>query len=141
MTSEKIMIVDDNKEFSEELRELLYLCGYDPKVVSDSSSAFRFARRVRPDVILLDLRMNGMNGFQVAEQLKHSKETFNIPIIAMSGYFPIEKQGVLLDMRNMDSSIKKPFDVVDLIDQIEGMLNKTKNVPETAVMYSQYAQG
>ncbi len=126
MAGEKVMVVDDNKEFSEELRETLYLCGYDAKVVSDSSKAFKLARRIKPEVILLDLRMNGSNGFKVAQDLKHTEETSGIPIIAMSGYFPIEDRSSLLDMQNMDGRIKKPFGISDLITEIEGVLEKRR---------------
>lgn len=122
MDSERIMIIDDNKEFSQELQETLKLCGYDAKVVTDSVVALKMARRLRPNLILLDLRMNRKNGFEVAEELKTSKETSGIPIIAMSGYFPVEKSSVL-DMSKMDSSIKKPFGITDLISQIESALN------------------
>jgi CheY-like chemotaxis protein len=120
---EKIMIVDDNKDFSRELGEMLSLCGYEPKLVCDSPAALAAARKIKPDVILLDLRMSKMNGFEVAQQLKQSKETSGIPIIAMSGYFPIERRAVLLDLSNMKGQIKKPFTVSDLINQIEGVLN------------------
>lgn len=141
MASERIMIVDDNKAFAEELRELLYLCGYDVKVVINSLDVFKSARKLKPNLILLDLKMKEMNGFEVADKLKHSKETFNIPIIAMSGYFPIEKESIFLDMANMDSRIRKPFAVLDLIDRIEWILNKINTDMETAVMYGEYAQG
>ncbi len=124
MGSEKIMIVDDNKVFSQELQETLYLCGYDTKVVSDSANALKLARKVRPDAILLDLRLSGINGFQVAQELKDAKETAAIPIIAMSGYFPIENRSLLLDMRNMDGRIKKPFGISELITEIESVLHR-----------------
>ena len=124
MDGEKIMIVDDNEAFSEELRETLYLCGYEVTTVCNSAKALKSARKVKPGAILLDLRMNGTNGFQVAQELKNSNETAGIPIIAMSGYFPIEERSLLLDMRNMDGRIKKPFDISDLISEIESVTNK-----------------
>ena len=124
MTAEKIMVIDDNQEFSEELRETLYLCGYDVKTVSDSTNVLKLAQKIKPSAILLDLRMNGSNGFQVAQNLKDANETSRIPIIAMSGYFPIEDRAILLDMHNMDGRIKKPFDISDLITEIELVLNK-----------------
>jgi CheY-like chemotaxis protein len=124
MTSEKILIVDDNRDFLDELQETLYLCGYDAVTVSDSVRAVPVARKIKPDVILLDLRMSRMNGFQVAEELKRSAETSKIPIIAMSGYFPVDKQAVLLDLSRMEGRIKKPFAVLDLINQIEVALSK-----------------
>jgi DNA-binding response OmpR family regulator len=128
MAAEKIMIVDDNKEFLEELRETLRLCGYDAMAVSNAKKVSKMARRIRPGAILLDLRMKGNNGFQVAEELKHAKATAGIPIIAMSGYFPIENRSILLDMSNMAGRIKKPFGISDLITQIESVLNKGNRV-------------
>jgi CheY-like chemotaxis protein len=124
MLGEKIMVIDDNKGFSEELRETLYSCGYDVKTVSDSVNALQLVRKIKPNLILLDLRMNGISGFQVAQNLKDTNETARIPIIAMSGYFPIEDKSILLDMHNMDGRIKKPFEISDLITQIESVLNK-----------------
>jgi len=124
MANEKIMIVDDNGAFSQELQETLYLCGYDAKAVSDTAKALRLARRVRPDAILLDLRLSGTNGFQVAQTLKEAKETVAIPIIAMSGYFPIEDRSNLLGMHNMSGRIKKPFEIGELISEIELVLKR-----------------
>lgn len=126
MESEKIMIVDDNKELLDELKEILALSGYDPLAISDSRLAINAARKFKPRAILLDLRMNKMNGFQVAEKLKQFAETTSIPIIAMSGYFPIEKDSALLDMSHMEARLKKPFSILDLISQIETILSKGK---------------
>jgi len=125
MTGERIVIVDDNKELLEELKETLGLCGYDAKTVSDGRAAFKLALRFKPDIILLDLKMPGSSGFDVAERLKQNKETAGIPIIAMSGYFPIDKQGILLEMSNMDGRIKKPFEITNLVTEIENILNNT----------------
>lgn len=119
---ENIMVVDDNVEFLKELEETLRLCGYKPRAVCDSNFAFNLARKIKPDVILLDLKMNNKNGFHVAEELKKSSETSGIPIIAMSGYFPVENGSALLDLSNMKGCIKKPFSVSDLIDRIESVL-------------------
>lgn len=123
MVGEKIMIVDDNKELLEELKEMLDLSGYEPIAVTDSRVAFNLAQRLRPNLILLDLKMGNMNGFEVARKLKESVQTKGIPIIAMSGYFPVEKQSSLLDMSDMKAYIKKPFAILDLISQIELILS------------------
>ena len=122
MVGEKILVVDDNQDFLAELNEILDCSGYSPTIVSDPSVALNAARSIAPDVILLDLKMNGMNGFQVAEQLKRSEETAGIPIICMSGYFPVDSRATLLDIGNMDVCIKKPFGVLELLKQIEKVL-------------------
>ncbi|MEW6101050.1 MAG: response regulator [Candidatus Omnitrophota bacterium] len=123
MESGKIMIVDDNAEFLEEMREMLYLGGYEPVAIKESSTALYAARKLKPDLILLDLKMNKMNGFDVAQKLKAFPETKNIPIIAMSGYFPVERNPSLLDTSSMAACLKKPFAILDLISQIEELLN------------------
>ncbi len=120
----KIMVVDDDKTFVDELTETLGLCGYETKGVLDSAEAPRLARKLKPQVILLDLRMNAMNGFRVAEALKGDPHTAAIPIIAMSGYFPIEKESVLLDLSKMTACIKKPFSDFDLISCIDRALGR-----------------
>ncbi len=128
MAPERIMIVDDNKVLLKELQETLDLCGYDTRAVSEGSSVYRLARLTKPDAILLDLNMPDTSGFDVADKLKQNKETSRIPIIAISGYFPIDKQGILLEKRNMDRLIKKPFEIAELIMEIETVLNKASSV-------------
>jgi len=123
------MIVDDNKEFLDELKEFLFLCGYDVVAVSSSLNAFKAAQMLKPDAILLDLKMGEKNGFSVAQDLKKSPTTSHIPIIAMSGHFPIEKKSILLDMSNMSGQIKKPFAISDLITQLEKVLGEPKMAP------------
>ena len=132
MNGEKIMIIDDNKEFLEELQEMLSLSGYIPLGINDSTVAFNVARKKKPDLILLYLKMGQMNGFDVSQKLKQCPETSCIAIIAISGYFPLEKQSLLLDMSNMRACLKKPFSVAGVISQIEDILKDsgTKKEPE-----------
>ncbi|MDD5668841.1 MAG: response regulator [Candidatus Omnitrophica bacterium] len=129
MNQGKILIVDDNRDFLSELRETLFLCGYEVAVAAESSVVCKLAQSMQPDVILLDLKMSEMNGFNVAEQLHRENETSRIPIIAMSGYFPIESSSNLLDMSNMAGCIKKPFSMFDLITQLERAIKN--NCPKT----------
>ena len=123
MDDNRIMIVDDNKAFLDELEETLSLCGYEPIAVPDSQAALKTAQKTNPDAIILDLKMDRMNGFQLAEALKNEKKTLAIPIIAMSGYFPIDGNSNLLDLSKMAGHIKKPFSIADLITELEKVLN------------------
>ena len=128
MSGEKIMIVDDDAEFLEELTETLALSGYAAFAVSDSKAVVEAARKEKPDLILLDLKMKGLNGIQVAQKLKGLKETTHIPLIAMSGYlnnfFTDDSQETLLEVCGMESGLKKPFNPLDVIDKIEKILSK-----------------
>jgi two-component system, cell cycle response regulator DivK len=122
MTGEKILIVDDNESLLEELRDILDCSGYSAITVSDPTAACETAAAVSPDVILLDLKMGNMNGFHVAQALKQSHFTARIPIIAMSGYFPIDDGNSLLDSSQMEACLKKPFGILDMLAAIEKVL-------------------
>lgn len=117
----KIMIVDDNKEFVEELKETLELSGYDVVTAEDSESVMDIARKNNPDLILLDLKMPKKSGFQVADELLHSSSFSNVPIIAMTGFFK-DDYGPLLNICGINRCLKKPFNPLDVIAQIETAL-------------------
>lgn len=126
MAGIKIMIVDDDKEFLEELQEMLDSSGYDTVAINNSITALNAARSEKPDVILLDLKMGGKDGFQVTEELKKDPETERIPIVAMTGYFTTEQHATLISMCGMDGCIIKPFNPLDVICRIEASLLRTK---------------
>ena len=122
----KIMIVDDDKVLLEELEEALASNGYDIVAINDSTAVLNTAHRVKPNLILLDLKMPRINGHQVAIKLKNSPQTANIPIIAMTGYFTREEHIELLTVCGMETCLKKPFNLPDVVACIEKVLNKSK---------------
>lgn len=119
--NKKIMIVDDDKEFLEELKETLALSGYDMLAVEDPARVLETARLEKPEVILLDLKMPQKSGFQVADELRHFSELSNIPIIAMSAYLKDDYVS-LLNMCGIKRCLKKPFYPLDVIAEIENAL-------------------
>lgn len=119
---EKIMIVDDDKEFLEELRETLTLSGYEPIAINDSLMALKVARMIKPNVILLDLKMDRKSGFQIADELKQFPETTNIPIIAMTGFYAEKGNSLVLDICGIKRFLIKPFNPLDAIVKIETAL-------------------
>jgi len=123
--SKKILIIDDNKEFVDELREILDCSGYEVIATVESTAAFGLACNQRPDVILLDLKMHGMDGFQVADRLRHAPSTEKIPIIMMSSYFQEEDYDNLRELYDIRTCLKKPFNMENMISQIEKELGQT----------------
>lgn len=125
MKKNTIMIVDDNKEFLEEMKEMLKLAGYDSLAVDNSEMALEVARRTKPKVILLDLKMPKKNGFQLANELRRLPGLDKTSIIAMSAFYS-DKYKILLDMSNIKKCLTKPFRPLDVISEIEGALVKHK---------------
>lgn len=124
--NKKIMIVEDNKEFLEELEELLALSGYAVIAVSEPVSALKEARENRPDVILLDLKMPGKDGFQIADEIRGDSELMKTPIIIMTAYFK-EDYLPLMNTCGVRKCLKKPFNPLDVIANIEEELLQTGN--------------
>jgi DNA-binding response OmpR family regulator len=121
MFNRKVLIVDDDKKFLKELEEILTFSGYEIIAEQDPFLVLPIAFKEKPNAILLDLKMPGKNGFQVAHELRNSPELQHIPIIAMTGFF---KNGykILMEMCDIKKCIKKPFYPLDVIMEIEAVL-------------------
>ena len=126
MSKKKVMIVDDDKEFLEELKETLNLNNYEVAAFSDGTSALGMVSRIKPDVILLDLKLKGKSGFQIAYELKRFPETANIPIVAMTAYFTEKEHTELMDMCGIRTCLMKPFNPLDAIAKIEEILKNRR---------------
>lgn len=117
----RIMVVDDDREFLEELKELLELSGYELVAVDDPAAAVEVANRTKPVAVLLDLKMPKKSGFQVANELKHFSELARVPIIAMSAFYK-DSYRPLLDICGIKRCLAKPFQPLDIIAEIEQAL-------------------
>jgi DNA-binding response OmpR family regulator len=117
--AKKIMIVDDDVEFLEELEETLLLSGYEVDTFTDGSDAVARVLEVKPALILLDLKMKGMNGFQVADELTRCTDTSHIPIIALTGYFTEEEHRYRMRRCGIADCLLKPVDPLEVIEKIE----------------------
>ena len=123
MKNKKVMIIDDNKEFTDELKEALALSGYDVTAVNDTIDVSNIAIKVKPDVILLDLKMPKKSGIQLAYELRQIGILINVPIIAISAFY---KEGIfsLMKVHGITTYLSKPVDLIHLINEIEKVLSK-----------------
>ena len=80
----KILIVDDSPTEIHKLRNLLTKHGFEALVAESGEAGIALARRDRPDVILMDIVMPGMNGFQATRQLTSNQDTRDIPVIIVT---------------------------------------------------------
>ena len=84
--SNRILVVDDNVDLSRALTTLLSRFGYEARGVHDGHSAIETARTLKPDVVLLDLGLPGMDGYEVARRLRWEEGFQDATIIAITGY-------------------------------------------------------
>lgn len=115
----RVMVVDDDKSFLSEVDEVLSLSGYKTTAFADGRAALKWARAKRPDVIILDIKMDGMDGFQLTKNLKRFAETAGIPVIAMTGHFTGEEHGSTMQGCGIETCLKKPFNALSMLKHIE----------------------
>ena len=126
MSAKRILVVDDDAEFLQELEETLRLSGYEVHAVNQSVKAVAAAVQLQPDIILLDLKMDGMSGFEVAKGLRNSPKTARIPIIAISAYFSETQDCTVMDFFQIRRFLQKPFNPLDVIANIESTLKNAE---------------
>lgn len=119
--NKRVLIVDNDRDFLNELEETLAMSGYEMIAVSDSRQTMDIVNDLDIDVILLDLKMPGKNGFELAYELSHSPKLQHVPIIAMTGYYK-DDLDTLLKSCGITKCLKKPFHPLDVISGIEAVL-------------------
>jgi DNA-binding response OmpR family regulator len=83
----KILIVDDNIDFSDMVSSYFLASKYDVKTTDNPAEAAEIAKFYRPDVILLDVMMPEKGGIEVIKELEYSEETAGIPVIILTSTF------------------------------------------------------
>lgn len=116
-----ILIVDDEWMNRELLQAFLTMGGHTVTEVNSGEKALNWLNNELPDVILLDIRMPGMSGFEVCMQLKNDERTSAIPILMVSALESDEDQ---LQAKQMgaDGFITKPFDSAAILAKIDALL-------------------
>ncbi len=114
--TKRVLVVDDNRDGARLMARLLERRGHQTQVANDGPAALHLARAERPDVILLDIGLPGMDGFQVAEQLRGMDGMERTLILALTGYGQEEDRQRSHDA-GIDLHIVKPVDP-DLLFQL-----------------------
>lgn len=114
---EKILIVDDHPKTRGMLRRHLTRAGYDTLEVENGTSALEAIRRDLPDVVLLDVMMPGITGFEVCQQLLSMPQHNLMYIIMLSAISNSEQKVEGLD-KGADDYMTKPFDIEELLARI-----------------------
>lgn len=115
--SAKVLVVDDEEDMVDLLSFNLRQRGYEVIVARNGSEALNMARMHLPDLVLLDLMLDGLEGFTVCEFLRRQPSTTDIPVImitALSGQIP-RVNGLAA---GADGFVTKPFDVPELMDRV-----------------------
>jgi len=118
----RILVVDDSKTQIQALTKLLSKHGYEVLFAEDGSNAVDSAKTDLPDLILMDVVMPGLNGFQATRQITKNEITSHIPVIMISSKDQ-ETDKVWAKRQGARDFIVKPAEEDELIDKIEALLD------------------
>ena len=121
-TKQKILIVDDDNNIAELISLYLTKECYDTKIVNDGEEALVALDRYNPNLILLDLMLPGIDGYQVCREIRH---TSDVPIIMLSAKGEIFDKVLGLEL-GADDYMIKPFDTKELVARVKAVLRRFK---------------
>jgi len=116
-----ILVIDDDENLRDTIAVLLEQEGFRAVLAADGTSGFQSALRVKPDLIMVDLRLPGMSGVEVCKQLRASQ--VNTPIIVLSAVGEEFDKVLLLEI-GADDYVVKPFGTRELLARIRAVLRR-----------------
>jgi phosphate regulon transcriptional regulator PhoB len=123
----RVLLVEDEQDVAELIRYNLTKEGYDVVLCGNGNEALRLARENRPDVILLDIMVPQLNGWEVCRRIKKDPELAAIPVIMVSGR--VEEGDKVLGFEvGADDYVTKPFSPRELIARVRAVLRRGRQL-------------
>ena len=121
-----ILVVDDYEDAREMYAEYLRFCGFRVAEARNGNEALEQAFTLMPDLVLMDLSLPGMDGWEATRQLKADERTRNIPVVALTGH-ALAGASEGAKKAGCDSFVTKPCLPDDLVVEVKRMLGMAKN--------------
>ncbi|MDD2452978.1 MAG: response regulator transcription factor [Synergistaceae bacterium] len=133
MVRQRILVVEDEEAIRGIVTQTLLRHGYETASASDGDDALEKAFTLRPDLIILDLMLPRMDGWEVCRRLKAEKDTASIPIIMLTARR--EERDVVEGLElGADDYMKKPFSLSELTARVRALLRRTAVPEESGVL-------
>ncbi len=121
--AKRVLLVEDEKNVILGVRTCLDAVGYDIEIVEDGQEALDAVNREYPDLILLDLLLPKVDGFEVLKTLKENEDTASIPVIVLTAKAEDEDRQRVMDL-GADNYMTKPFKPQELWDVLKQYLSE-----------------
>jgi DNA-binding response OmpR family regulator len=129
----RILVVDDEKDIVDLVRYHAEKAGFDCSTAGDGAAGLRLARQARPDLIVLDLMLPGLDGLEVCRQLRRDPATGRVPIIMLTARAEEVDRVVGLEV-GADDYVVKPFSPRELVARIRAILRRAEARPPAAAV-------
>ncbi len=120
-TAKRILVIEDNPDLAYGLRNNLEIEGYEVEVAKDGTKGLLRAKTGKPDLVVLDLMLPGMDGFRVLRALREEGHGMPVLILTARGEEADKVRGLRL---GADDYVTKPFGVLELLARIEALLRR-----------------
>ena len=124
--SPRILLIEDNEELAAGIRHNLELEGYEVECELDGVAGFDRARAAPPDLLILDVMLPGMDGFQILKGLREKGCDMPVLILSARGEEADKVRGFRLDA---DQYVTKPFGLLELLERVRSLLRKSASPP------------
>ena len=129
----RILIVEDDNKIRKLLQGELELEGYNVLVASNGTDGLEMANREHPDLIILDVMMPGMSGYDVCRSLRRDKS--DVPILMLTAKGQDVEKAIGLDM-GADDYVAKPFSGIELMARVKALLRRHRRELDKVTRYS-----
>ena len=123
----RVLVVEDDRPMAESIARLLHAGGYDVRIALDGFQAGDALRVFLPALMTLDLRMPGLDGFQVLDYVRQDPELARVKILALSSLPTDQLQQAVA--AGADDALAKPFEAAELINRITALLPNRVSPP------------
>ncbi|MBI3175058.1 MAG: response regulator [Chloroflexi bacterium] len=120
----RILCVEDEQEMIDLIRLILGRRGFDVKGAAGGKEGLRLVREELPDLVLLDLMMPDMDGWEVYQQMKADEKTRDIPVIVVTAKAQNIDRVLGIHIAKVDDYITKPFSPQELLNSVEKVLSQ-----------------
>ncbi len=125
-SNKQVICIEDEPEMIDLIRLILGRRGFDVKGAAGGREGLELIREEKPDLVLLDLMMPEMDGWEVYQQMKANEATRDIPVIVVTAKAQSIDKVLGLHIAKVDDYIAKPFSPQELLNSIDTVLRKKK---------------
>jgi len=123
----KILIIEDEANIIDILSLIMQTAGHETIAAFGGEEGLQLAQEKLPDLILLDLMMPNVDGYEVIDRLKENSQTSSIPVIVITALIPYKPSEKLkLSKSNIADYVVKPFDTAVLVEKINKALERAR---------------
>lgn len=131
-----ILVVEDDRDIAELVAHYLQKAGWESQLVSAGDAALAYARARTPDLVILDVMLPGLSGFEVCRALRSDPSTADVPIIMLTARAEEADRVIGLEL-GADDYVSKPFSPNELIARIRALMRRSKrqDPPESTLRF------